>query len=233
MQRKHTEIAEEKHPKSRGSHKRAKLSREKIVLAAIQIADAEGEQELSMPKLARHLGAGTMSLYRHVENRADLLQGMLDHVALGIPHPPSSDDPIDEVVAVFGALQSTMVDKPWIVPILSGCEGYSRHIFPLLDRILDGLQAIGLSEHDTKMHYDMFLEFAYGSALSAHGKSRFAAKQDAEKDHHLLLEKHDRAPTDAERDILASSVSEYRQMVRLTLVARAFQAQRSFHDKAK
>ena len=54
------------------------LTLERIVSAAIEIADAEGLEALSMRKVAEALGVGTMSLYRYVPGKAELLDLMLD-----------------------------------------------------------------------------------------------------------------------------------------------------------
>src|SRR5689334_25423292 len=51
-----------------------------IVAAAIKLADAQGLGELSMRKVAQELGVGTMSLYRYVPGKAELLDLMLDAV---------------------------------------------------------------------------------------------------------------------------------------------------------
>ncbi|HEY7342936.1 MAG TPA: TetR/AcrR family transcriptional regulator C-terminal domain-containing protein [Ktedonobacterales bacterium] len=70
---------------------RPSLSREQIVRAAIELADAEGLEELSMRRLATKLGAGAMSLYWHIPNKEDLLDLMLD-AAFGemtLPEPLS------------------------------------------------------------------------------------------------------------------------------------------------
>lgn len=57
------------------------LTLARIVTAAIAVADAEGIEALSMRRVARELGVGTMSLYRHVPGKAELLDLMLDHVS--------------------------------------------------------------------------------------------------------------------------------------------------------
>jgi AcrR family transcriptional regulator len=56
------------------------LTLEKIVKAAIEVADAEGLEALSMRRVAAELDVGTMSLYRYVPGKAELLDLMLDHV---------------------------------------------------------------------------------------------------------------------------------------------------------
>jgi AcrR family transcriptional regulator len=56
------------------------LSREAILRAAVRLADEEGVDGLSMRKLAEEFGATAMALYRHVANKDDLLDGMVDLV---------------------------------------------------------------------------------------------------------------------------------------------------------
>lgn len=71
----------------RAGHRTDGLSTERIVAAAIELADREGLAGLSIRKLGQQLGAGTMAAYRHVESRDDLVVLMVD-AALG---PPPAD----------------------------------------------------------------------------------------------------------------------------------------------
>ena len=57
-----------------------RLSRERVLTAALTIVDAEGLGALSMRRLGRALGVEAMSLYRHVRNKSDLLDAVHDHV---------------------------------------------------------------------------------------------------------------------------------------------------------
>ncbi|MCA1844227.1 MAG: TetR/AcrR family transcriptional regulator, partial [Actinobacteria bacterium] len=52
------------------------LSRPLVVQAALALVDADGLEALTMPRLAEHLGVGTMSLYRHVQGKDDLLDAV-------------------------------------------------------------------------------------------------------------------------------------------------------------
>jgi AcrR family transcriptional regulator len=65
------------------------LSRERVVRAAVVIADTEGLGALSMRRVATELGTATMSLYRHVRNKDELLLLMVDHVFVRYPVPPN------------------------------------------------------------------------------------------------------------------------------------------------
>ncbi|WP_280258618.1 TetR/AcrR family transcriptional regulator [Nocardia abscessus] len=64
-----------------------KLHRAAIVDAAIELADTEGLDALSMRRIADRLGVGAMSLYRHVANKDELLALMTDEVAGRNPYP--------------------------------------------------------------------------------------------------------------------------------------------------
>lgn len=67
---------------------RLPLTRERIVEAALAVLDAEGFAALTMRRVARELGAGTMSLYRHVASREELLDLVLDELAFEVPAAP-------------------------------------------------------------------------------------------------------------------------------------------------
>ncbi|MEU3054400.1 TetR/AcrR family transcriptional regulator [Streptomyces griseus] len=66
------------------------LTLDRIVTAAVAVADAEGLAAVSMRRLSTELGTGTMSLYRYVPGKAELLDLMLDRV-LGEPLPAHTD----------------------------------------------------------------------------------------------------------------------------------------------
>ena len=101
--------------------RRKTLSLERIVAAAIQIADADGLPALSMARLAKRLGCATMSLYRHVANKDELEVFMMDTA----PGPP----PVVDVHAAgwrsgletwARALQAVYHRHPWILQIVAG-----------------------------------------------------------------------------------------------------------------
>ncbi len=70
---------------------RTPLSRERVLLAAIGLADESGVDSLTMRALADRLGVQAMSLYNHVGNKDDLLDGMLDVVVGEIELPDAAD----------------------------------------------------------------------------------------------------------------------------------------------
>jgi len=71
---------------------RVPLSRERVLRTAIDLADQGGIESLSMRRLGRALGVEAMSLYNHVSNKEDLLDGLADIVIGEIEVPASGDD---------------------------------------------------------------------------------------------------------------------------------------------
>ena len=97
------------------------LTLERIVEAAVAVADAEGLTALSMRRVAAHLGVGTMSLYRYVPGKAELLDLMLDHVAGPAVAEPAGAEPAGAEPGDWRAALEEMargiwrmcLDHPW------------------------------------------------------------------------------------------------------------------------
>ncbi len=71
---------------------RAPLSRERVLRAAVELADRDGLDALSMRRLARELGVEAMSLYNHVTGKDEILAGMLEVVVAEIELPADEAD---------------------------------------------------------------------------------------------------------------------------------------------
>ncbi|MFJ2022703.1 TetR/AcrR family transcriptional regulator [Streptomyces sp. NPDC087897] len=84
------------------------LTLDRIVTAAVAVADAEGLSAVSMRRLSTELGTGTMSLYRYVPGKAELLDLMLDRV-LGEPLPAATAEPDGAAAA---EASGTAADRP-------------------------------------------------------------------------------------------------------------------------
>src|SRR3954468_4373196 len=97
---------------SMATTRRKPLSRERIVAAALEVVDEQGIEALSMRKLGQTLGYEAMSLYNHVANKDDLLDGILDLV-LAEMDPP---DPEGGIAAIrsssLAGKQEALKKKP-------------------------------------------------------------------------------------------------------------------------
>jgi AcrR family transcriptional regulator len=94
--------------------------RERIVAAAITVADAEGLAALSMRRLAAELGAAPMSLYRHVADKDELLLTMMDTVFAANPLPDPGTGGWREQLEALCRLQWAMYRRhPWLAQAVS------------------------------------------------------------------------------------------------------------------
>jgi AcrR family transcriptional regulator len=104
-------------PARRSDHE---LTRARIVSTAIAIADTDGLAELSMRRIATALGAATMSLYRYVQSRDDLMLAMIDttlgELRLPMPHPARWRDSLEICARLEWALFQR---HPWLGPSMS------------------------------------------------------------------------------------------------------------------
>lgn len=93
------------------------LSREAIVLAAIEIADADGLEAVSIRRLATKLDARPMSLYSHIDRKGDLIDLMVDEVMAGavIPGGPPTDDWREALRQIAQRTRETTRAHPWMI----------------------------------------------------------------------------------------------------------------------
>jgi AcrR family transcriptional regulator len=97
------------------------LSRDRIVVTAMRIADGQGMGELSMRRVATELGVATMALYRYVPSKDDLITLMIDEVFAAMPVPtPPPDASWRERLELLCRLQwSGYQQHPWLAAVLS------------------------------------------------------------------------------------------------------------------
>jgi AcrR family transcriptional regulator len=93
------------------------LSREAIVAAAIEIADAEGLAAVSMARVAEQVGASTMALYRYVANKDELLLLMSDAGIDGPPALPVGATWREGLTAWSHAVRKVWMTRPWLLQI--------------------------------------------------------------------------------------------------------------------
>ncbi|MER7014351.1 TetR/AcrR family transcriptional regulator [Saccharopolyspora sp. NPDC000359] len=93
---------------------RPALTEEKIVRAAIALADAEGLDALSMRRIAAELGSGTTSLYRHITGKDELIELMANAVFAELEPPAGTDDWLADLAAHGRALRAALLRHPWL-----------------------------------------------------------------------------------------------------------------------
>jgi AcrR family transcriptional regulator len=124
------------------------LTLEAIVAAGIEVAAADGVGALSMARIAKQLGVGTMSLYRYVAAKDELLTLMVDS-ALGPPPPlPERGGWHAGLTAWCDALRDTYRRDAWTLRVPISAPPLGPNNVAWLDRALASLAETGLSEQD-------------------------------------------------------------------------------------
>lgn len=171
----HTQINS---PDDAPPRQRNRLTRSRIVDAALAIVRAEGLTALTMRRVAADLKAGAMSLYRHVADRDDLLVGMMDHVALGIEPPEPQSGDREEIVAIMMAFHRAFRRDPWLVHVLLFEGRGSLNVLPLFDRLFAAMTRLGCGPAECIELHSLLLHYAYGESLSYQTKdTRLAVRQ--------------------------------------------------------
>src|SRR4026209_2472267 len=93
--------------------KRTPLNRERVLRAAVALADEAGIESLSMRRLGQELGVEAMSLYNHVANKDDLLNGITDLVLREIELPDDGDDWKTALRRHAISAHDVLVAHPW------------------------------------------------------------------------------------------------------------------------
>jgi AcrR family transcriptional regulator len=96
-----------------------RFSRQQIAAAALEIADAEGFDAVSMRRIARCLGAGTMSLYRYIATKDELL-ALVGDALLGNALVPGelSSDWLDAIAALARQTRRAYLRHPWAIRLV-------------------------------------------------------------------------------------------------------------------
>nr|WP_237566045.1 TetR/AcrR family transcriptional regulator [Ornithinimicrobium cerasi] len=89
------------------------MSKQRVVLEAIRLADREGVDGLSMRRLAGALGAGAMSLYHYVASKEELLDAMIDAMFAEIELPPEQTDWQSAMRRRAVSTRQVLVEHPW------------------------------------------------------------------------------------------------------------------------
>lgn len=96
----------------------AGLSKQRVVVEAIRLADREGVQGLSMRRLAGALGAGAMSIYHYVANKEELLDAMIDVVFEEIELPPVETDWQSAMRRRTESARQVLARHPWAIGLM-------------------------------------------------------------------------------------------------------------------
>jgi AcrR family transcriptional regulator len=148
-----------------GASHRAPLTRERVLRAAVDLADRGSVAALSMRKLAQALGVEAMSLYNHVANKDDLLDGMVDIVFGEIGLPPSGADWKTAMRQRAIAARDALTRHPWAVGLVESRTKPGPATLRHHDAVIGAFRAAGFSIGMAAHAYSVLDSYIYGFAL--------------------------------------------------------------------
>lgn len=144
---------------------RPPLSRERILATAIEIADERGVGAVTMREVASRLGVEAMSLYNHVANKDDILDGMVDTVTARIDLPHDVADWREVMRRRAHSAHELFTRHPW-APLLIDSRGSSGpaalHYY---DTILGTLLGAGFAIDDASRAFSLLDSYIYGFGI--------------------------------------------------------------------
>ena len=144
---------------------RKRLSKERIIDAAVARADGEGFDSCSIRKIAEGLGAAPMALYRHVANKEDLLAGMVD-VVFGEMYPPAiGGDWKSELRKRGVSARAALRRHPWAVGLMETTMNPGPASAEHHNATMGCLREAGFGFREAVHAYNLLDSYTYGFAL--------------------------------------------------------------------
>jgi len=144
--------------------RKPQLTREKIAMVALAIADKEGFEAVSMRRVAEELKAGTMSLYYYVKGKDDLIAAMDDALMSEILLPSVPKDWRRAMIEIAKRIRAVFMRHPWaLVAMLSAPPGLNamRHV----EQCLEALAGTSMTNKQKITLLATVDDFVFGHAL--------------------------------------------------------------------
>jgi AcrR family transcriptional regulator len=172
---------------------RGQLSRERVLEAAVALADRTGVESLSMRKLGEAVGVEAMSLYNHVASKEDLLDGMIDVVFAEIELPSGGLDWRTAMRRRAVSARAALSRHRWAIGLMESRASPGPATLRQHDAVLGCLRAAGFSMSLTAHAFSAIDSYVYGFALQEKGLALETPEQTAELAEAILA----RFPVDA------------------------------------
>ncbi|HZB23150.1 MAG TPA: TetR/AcrR family transcriptional regulator C-terminal domain-containing protein [Gaiellaceae bacterium] len=151
--------------RSEAARRGARLTREQIFRAAVDLADREGLEACAMRRLADELGVGVMSLYYYVSGKDDLIAGMVEVVFSEIEIPPSDLEWKTAMRRRAISMREALNRHRWAVGLMESRALPGPQSFRVHDAVLGILREAGFSLDLTIQAYSILDAYIYGFAL--------------------------------------------------------------------
>lgn len=155
---------------------RTPLNRERVLTAAIEIADERGVGAVTMREVASRLGVEAMSLYNHVANKDDILDGMVDLVIEEFDLPDHADSWREAMRRRAISAHEVFGRHPWVPLLMDSRESSGPARLRYLNWVLGTLMEAGFTELGAEQAFSLLDSYIYGFGIQ---QFNFTADSDA------------------------------------------------------
>ncbi|WP_280219348.1 TetR/AcrR family transcriptional regulator C-terminal domain-containing protein [Nocardia neocaledoniensis] len=146
---------------------RTPLTRDRVLRAAVELADEDGLDALSMRKLAKAVGVEAMSLYNHVANKDDLLDGLVDLIVSEIYVPAPGGDWRAELRRRATSAHEVLLRHRWATGLLGSRVNVGPAMLRYVDATLGCLVTAGFTYEQADRAWNALDSHIYGFTLQA------------------------------------------------------------------
>jgi AcrR family transcriptional regulator len=171
-------------PKAR----REPLTRERVIETALRLMDAEGLDSVTMRRIGRELGVEAMSLYNHVEDKEDILDGICERVMAEFVFPELAEDWEETCRRGARAWRRLLQSHPEVMRLFAEQRSPARSPDSMrpMEFALRVLQGAGLSDRDTAQAFHAFGGYIQGFVMMELGSIAGGADEGHLKMHQEL-----------------------------------------------
>jgi AcrR family transcriptional regulator len=174
---------------NRQTARREPLTKDRIIEAALQVMDAEGLDAVTMRRIGRELGVEAMSLYNHVEDKDDILNGVTERVMAAFEYPAPTGDWAEDARAMAREWRRLLGMHPSVCQLLAErhkpLEGLAS--FRAMDAALGLLRGAGLSNRDAAQAFNALGSYILGYVTMEQGLM-LGNDEDHARQHELALD---------------------------------------------
>jgi AcrR family transcriptional regulator len=146
--------------------KRAPLSKERVLRSALKVADRDGIQAVSMRRLGQELGVEAMSLYNHVRNKEEILDGLVDVMFSEIDTPSGDVDWVTAMRRRAISARQVLKRHPWALGLMESRSRPGPANLRHHDSVLAALRKAGFSVEMAAHAYSLLDSYIYGFTLN-------------------------------------------------------------------
>lgn len=150
---------------SRPAAARAPLTRERVLKAAVDVADRDGLSALTMRRLGDELGVEAMSLYKHVASKTAILDGIVELIVGQIEVPTDADDWQQAMRRRAASARAVLTRHSWAIGLMESRRTMGPATLGYLEAMLGVLRAGGFAIEDAAHALWLLDSFVYGHVV--------------------------------------------------------------------